>query len=131
MIYFSGITNIHLSDHHLTFCELSNMQCPTQKKFNFNRCIARVNKEQFINDFHALPWSLLNIAVDNNDAVNIFESLFRDLWYLHAPIKKYLIRSTNVKHWLNGDLLKAYHQRDVLYKRFCQTGTSAAWTTYR
>ena len=26
MIYFSGVTNIHLSDHHLTFCELSNVQ---------------------------------------------------------------------------------------------------------
>ena len=98
MIYFSGVTNIHLSDHHLTFFELSNMQCATQKKFNFYRRIARVSKEQFINDFHALPWSLIDAAGDIDNAVTIFESLFRDLRNLHTPIKKRLTRSINVKH---------------------------------
>ena len=46
MIYFCGVTNIHLSYHHLTFCELSNIQCATQKKFNFYRRIAHVNRER-------------------------------------------------------------------------------------
>ena len=73
---------------------------------------------------------MLNTAVDNDGAVNIFESLFCDSWDLHVPLKKHLIRSTNVKHWLNDNLRKAYHQRDMLYKWFCQTCTSATWMMY-
>ena len=39
--------------------------------------------------------------------------------------------STQHKHWINGDLLKLYRQRNTLYKRFRQAGTSAAWMAYR
>ena len=63
--------------------------------------------------------------------MNIFENLFKQLWDLHAPLKRRLIKSTQHKHWIDGDLLKLYRQRNTLYKRFRQAGTSAAWMAYR
>ena len=131
IISLSGVANINLSDHHLTFCELSGARSVNAKKFTLYRRIIRVDKEQFKKDFLALPWCIFDSSDDIDDAVNIFKKLFCDLWDTHAPLKKRLVRSSQRKHWLNCELLASYQQRDVLYKRFRQDGSSAAWMAYR
>ena len=83
LVRLCGMANKYLSDHCLIFCELSNEQTVSQKKFTYYLRIHRVNKEQFTIDFHALPWSLLDTAGDAVVAVDIFEKLFlykRFIW---------------------------------------------------
>ena len=108
IISLSGVANIHQSDHHLTFCELSGARSVNAKKFTLYRRIGRVDKEQFKKDFLALPWCILDSTNDIDVAVNIFEKLFCGLWDTHVPLKKHLVRSSQRKHWLNCELLASY-----------------------
>ena len=130
LVRLCGVANIHLSNHCLIFCELSNEQTVSQKKFTYYRRIHRVNKEQFTIDFHALPWSLLETAGNADVAIDIFKKLFFDVWDLHTSIKKRPVQSSQCKHWISSDLLKSYSRRDNLYKRFIKTRTSDAWMAY-
>ena len=103
IISLSGVANIHLSDHHLTFCELSGARSVNAKKFTQYRRIGRVYKEQFKKDFLALLWCILDSTNDIDDAVNIFEKLFCGLWDTHAPLKSVLFVPVNASIGLNAN----------------------------
>lgn len=126
LVSISGVANLHLSDHCLIFCELAGTQSANLKKFVSYRHIGRINKEQFTQDFQALPWTLLDAANDVNDAVKTFQKLFWDLWDQHAPVKTRPVRPIPRKHWIYRDLLQKYYQRDKHYRQFRRTGSISA-----
>ena len=84
-----------------------------------------------IKDFFALLWSILYSRDNIDDAVNIFEKLFSELYDTHVRLKERLVCTTWHKHWLNGDLLASYLQHDMYCKQFQQGSLSAIWMANR
>ena len=94
------------------------------------RCFKHYNKEEFIKDIAAIPWSILESFDDINDALGIWNDLFVDGSNRHAPLKKILMISSS-KPWISNDLRKLMAERDYAKKVAKKSGTKEQWDNYR
>ena len=94
------------------------------------RCFKHYNKEEFIKDIAAIPWSILESFDDINDALGIWNDLFVDGSNRHAPLKKIGMISSS-KPWISNDLRKLMAERDYAKKVAKKSGTKEQWDNYR
>ena len=99
MISNIGVVKLHLSDHKTAFCFLNRIRSHanshyriTERSYIRYRKFKKVNKEQFIRDLLAVPWSLVSAFSDTDDKVHAFFYLFIDVWNAHAPIFSQRVR---------------------------------------
>ena len=94
------------------------------------RSFKHYNKEEFIKDIAAIPWSILESFDDINDALGIWNDLFVDGSNRHAPLKKIGMISSS-KPWISNDLRKLMAERDYAKTVAKKSGTKEQWDNYR
>ena len=87
----SGITNLHLADHHATFCcidPILNILPITQPhRTTCHRSFKDLNNDKLLNDLKTVDW-ISKINQNDVDAqVSEFTKTFIKVWNAHAPFK--------------------------------------------
>ena len=74
----------------------------------YKRSYKHFSPENFINDLQFAPFCLVGSVDDPNEALDIFMSLFKEIADIHAPLRKYTVK-TKPAPWLTDylrDLMK-------------------------
>ena len=81
------------------------------------RSVRNYCKEDFIKDLHRINWvSTLEPMSDSpNEMASVFIDIFEKLLKVHAPLKKWKVRSEYTP-WLTSDIEKSMKDRDKLKK---------------
>ena len=74
MISDSDVMNLHLSDHHAVFCNMSSVfqANSSQRRLLTYRRFGRVDCEALAEDMSSQPWSILESSDDVDDITNYF-----------------------------------------------------------
>ena len=132
LMSMSGVINLHLSDHNLTFCDLNidGKDCHRQTKCVSCRAMWKVDRSKLLSDLSQQTWSLINIFDEIDDAVDCFTALFMDVWNRHAPLKKKHIRFQKLPS-MTRSVKSAMKKRDKLYKKHCKCRSDTTWLDYK
>ena len=112
---------VYLSGHHYVTCiigDYNNMQ--TKSKLHHTvktRAMKNLDADALKSDLHLVPWSTIDVFDDVDDALSAFESLFKGVWDLHAPMKT-VHRHHKVAPWISKDIYALRRNRDHHYKKF-------------
>lgn len=108
--------NIGLSDH-LPVC-IARLYGKQQHAYrsshdvikyrNFRNC----NLNDFLEDLHQIPWSVLDTFDDPDDALEYFNKAFLMVVESHAPLIQKRVRQNKQPRWMNEDILNLIHERD-------------------
>ena len=81
------VLDASISDHHAIFCVIKGgVKKPPPKVFEY-RSFKNYEKKAFISDLEQVPWSVIKGVGGIDDAVFLWEKLFKDCADRHAPIK--------------------------------------------
>ena len=98
------------------------------KQFEY-RCFKTYNKEVFVSDLNAVPWSVIEGVEDIDEQVFIWEHLFNEVADSHAPIR--FRRVKGVKNpWVSPDLIKMRYDKQFYFKKAKSTNSSHHWKKY-
>ena len=81
-------------------------------------------------DLHLVPWSTIDVFDDVDYALSAFESLFNDVWDLHAPMKT-VRRRHKVVPWISKDINALRRNRDHHYQKFLRNKSDINWVHYK
>ena len=84
----SGVQDFGASDHSLIYAIKKVGVSKSPAEIPEIRSFKRYNKVDFCKDVSKIPWNVLEIFDDINDAVRTWCSLFSDVANRHALIKK-------------------------------------------
>ncbi|CAH1242796.1 Hypp6976 [Branchiostoma lanceolatum] len=62
-------------------------------------------------DIANLPWTLVELFEDVDDALDVFMLLFSTVVDFHAPVRRFTVRANSVP-WLDAELREAMAMRD-------------------
>ena len=126
----AGVMHPLISDHSLIFCVIKGgVQRVPPKQFEY-RCFKTYNKEVFVSDLNAVPWSVIEGVEDIDEQVFIWEHLFNEVADSHAPIR--FRRVKGVKNpWVSPDLIKMRYDKQFYFKKAKSTNSSHHWKKYK
>jgi hypothetical protein len=87
------VVPVSISDHDLVFASLKLKKERTKPVYIYARSYKRYNREAFLKDMSAAPWSVVDCFDDVEDSLNAFNLLFNEILDCHAPVKKIKIRN--------------------------------------
>lgn len=97
LINDSGILIDSPSDHFINFCSLSFSNPARNVNYRLARNFSEENTIRFVNIINDLTWESTIECNGTNLACDIFLETFESVFDLCFPLKKYKIRSSNVK----------------------------------
>lgn len=112
-----------LSDHSAILAVYGNTTKSSHRsqghKFINYRSMNKFNAESFLRDLTDMPWSVLDIYDDPNDALSMtmWYKLYGDVLDVHAPITKKRVKHWQQPKWINQEILDAIHHRDKLFRQ--------------
>ena len=87
------VISVGFTDHDLTVLSIKSEIPRGPSKVVYKRSYKHFSAEKFINDLKLIPFWLVESSDDPNEALDIFCNLFRDIADIHAPIRKYTVKS--------------------------------------
>jgi len=75
------------SDHSVVFCTIEGGVKKLPPKVFEYCCFKNYDKDAFLKDLNYVPWSIIESTNDVNDALHLWESLFKSIPNDHAPMK--------------------------------------------
>ena len=126
----SNTLNIAISDHLPIYLELLWKSIKPPVKSIQRRSFKNVDSAKFNEDLTSLPWSVLDIFDDVDDKLAVFESLFKDVLDLHAPLKTVRIKN-NPAPWISRSIRDDMDTRNKLLKKFRLQRTLSNWEAYK
>ncbi len=73
-----------------------------------------LDTKNLIEDLEKMPWSILDLFDDVDDALNMFVSLLEDVLNDHIPWREKRVKRLQQPDWMSEDILKAISTRDKL-----------------
>lgn len=114
----AGVVNAdEISDHKLTFCELSFKVEKFKPKFITFRDYKNFDYHNFYNDLIETPWN--NVLYEHNieKKISLFELLIKNLFNIHAPIRT--VRVSKPKSpWLTDTITIMRKERDRALRKY-------------
>ena len=108
----SGVINIGLSDHFLTYCtrKVQRGSFNTHNSVRI-RSMKNYSSENFLMELNKINWFQVTDIEDVNKAWALFHNLFIKVLNRVAPIKQVRLKQRS-KPWMDGHILDLINQRD-------------------
>ena len=110
-----NVPNLGLSDHFPIFVTRKINSLSSVKNSHFTityRSFKKFNEEEFCNDLQSIPWDIIKMFDDTNDAVETWSSLFLDVVNKHLPLKQHRVKRKQQPKWITGEIIDAIKTRD-------------------
>lgn len=119
-----------ISDHSPVFCVIKGGVKKLPAKIFEYRSFKNFEKGAFLRDLNTVPWSIIESAEDVDDAVTLWEQLFKGIADQHAPVK---IKRAKVNQtpWLTTKLLEVRRDRDYHRRKARASQSKYHWHMYR
>ena len=121
---------VGFTDHDLTVLSIKSKIPRGPSKVVYKRSYKHFSAEKFINDLKLIPFWLVELSDDPNDALDVFLNLFRDIANIHAPIRKYTVKSKPAP-WLTQNIRDLMLMRDAAKCDARTSGFPSDWAIYR
>jgi len=115
-ISYIDVPQIGLSDHFPVFLtRKTNVSAPKLSHHSITyRSLKKFNEENFKNDLMCIPWDVIKVFDDVNDALDSWYTLFNEVLDRHVPIKRQRVKRPNQPSWLTPEIIEGMKQRDRL-----------------
>ena len=123
----SGVNSLGLSDHSLIYLVHKNKKVKVPPKVIEYRSLKNFNEYDFTDSLKKIDWDLVYNCSDVNDALGVWQDLFKNVCDVHAPIKDKLVKGSKLPEWINNDFIKLSKQRDYFYKKAHKTNDPSDW----
>ncbi len=71
-----------------------------------------IDIDSFLADLEAVPWSVIDIFDNVNDALETWYVIFLDVVNVHAPLTEKRVKKAKQPDWFNDEVVQAMSQRD-------------------
>ena len=127
----SGSYEAGISDHNLIYVTINILTRNPPPRIIEVKSYSDVNKNDLKFDLDATPWDLISLFEDVDDALSVWEELFRSVLKDHVKTRKVKVRTNNNK-WMNGEIRKTLNNRYKLLNRAKVTPRgSPEWLKYK
>ena len=124
------VLDASISDHHAIFCVIKGGVKKLPPKVFEYRSFKNYEKKAFISDLEQVPWSVIEGVGDIDDAVFLWEKLFKDCADHHAPIKSRRVKGMPTP-WVSNKLLEVRRDRDFHRRKALSSNSQYHWRMYR
>ena len=124
------VISVGFTDHDLTVLSIKSKIPKGLSKVVYKRSYKHFSAEKFINDLKLIPFWLVESSDDPNEALDTFLNLFRDIADIHAPIRKYTVKSKPAP-WLTQNIRDLMLMRDAAKREAKVSGFPSDWAVYR
>lgn len=111
-VFKSKVVHLGFTDHDLTVLSIKTKSPRGPPKIVHKRSYKHFSRENFINDLKFAPFWMVGSVDDPNEALDIFMNLFKEIVDIHAPLRKYTVK-TKPAPWLTDDLRDLMEMRDM------------------
>ena len=128
-IKYVDVPKIGLSDHYPIFLTRKiSMQVTkiTHHTIKY-RSFKKFEETKFIEDLQAIPWDVVNIFEDVDDALETWYSLLFEVIDKHIPLKHHRVKRKNQPTWLTTEIIEGIKVRD----RFKALGNQEQYKVWR
>ena len=128
-IQFIDIPKIGLSDHYPVFVSRKvNSHMPKVVHHTIRyRSFKNFNEANFISDLESIPWDVIKVFDNVDDALDAWYSLFTDVIDKHVPLKQHRVKNVNQPNWLTPEIIDSIKIRD----RFKALGNNTHYKIWR
>ena len=126
----SDVLDASISDHSVVFCTIKGGVKKLPPKVFEYRCFKNYDKDAFLKDLNYVPWSIIESTNDVNDALHLWESLFKSVADDHAPMKTKRVKGKQ-SPWITKKLLEIRRDRDYHKKKARILNSKYNWQMYR
>ena len=129
-LYKCKVIQICFSDHDLTVLSNRTKIPKGPGRVVYKRSYKHFSKDKFINDLKLIPFWLVELSDDPNEALNTFIHLFTDIADIYAPLKKFTIKAKPAP-WLTERIRDLMNLRDAAKLGAKKSGFLSDWAVYR
>lgn len=128
-VRFVDVPKIGLSDHYpVFFSRKVTTHEPKASHYTIQyRSFKRFDETEFISDLQSVPWDIIKVFDDVNDALNAWYSLFLEVIDKHVPLKMHRVKHKNQPNWLSPEIIDSIKIRD----RFKAIGNKEQYKLWR
>ena len=125
-----GVLPLGISDHCLIYATLKLSHKRSAPRVINIRNFKKFQADQFQADISAAPFHVSHIFDVKDDVLWAWNTLFKDICDLHAPIKRVKIRSQS-SPWINNDIRRKMNLRYKLFKYAVSTKDQEMYARYK
>ena len=129
-IFKSKVIQLGFTDHDLTVLSMKTKIPRGPPKIVYKRSYKHFSHENFINDLKFVPFWMVGSVDDPNEALDIFRNLFKEIADIHAPLRKYTVK-TKPAPWLTDYMRDLMKMRDMAKFEAKTSGYPSDWAVYR
>ena len=96
----------------------------TQLNIGVSKVLIKVHF--FTDDLLYVPWDDIRLYDDVNDALQVWQSMFKNVVNKHIPTKHRRVPS----HWLNNTIFKHMSKSDYLHRKAIRTNSMFDWNDF-
>ena len=128
-IKYVDVPEIGLSDHYPVFLTRKiSMQGPKNIHYTIKyRSFKNFDEIKFIEDLQTIPWDVVKVFEDVDDALETWYSLMSDVIDKHIPLKHHRVKRKNQPSWLTSEIIESIKTRD----RFKALGNQEQYKAWR
>ena len=114
------VSTIALSDHY-PVCFVRQLNASDVRKHGHTtikyRSYKHFYQDAFLSDLGSVPWSIIELFDDVDDALHAWEMLFKDVVNVHVPLIERRVKRPRQPGWLTDDITAAMATRDSYKQR--------------
>lgn len=128
-IQYTDVPRIGLSDHYPVFLTRKvNTQLPKMTHHTIKyRSFKQFDETKFNDDLKSVPWDVIKVFDNVDDALDTWYSLLSDVIDKHVPLKQHRVKRINQPVWLNSEIIESIKTRD----RFKALGNTEQYRIWR
>ena len=114
------VSTIAFSDHY-PVCFVRQLNASDVRKHGHTtikyRSYKHFDQDAFLSDLGSVPWSIIELFDDVDDALHAWEMLFMDVVNVHVPLRERRVKRPRQPGWLTDDITAAMATRDSYKQR--------------
>ena len=81
----SAVIDPGVRAHSMTYCVRRRAKIKHETRYITGRSYRQFNDDQYRRDIEKLPWTMINLILDVDDAANLFTNMILDVANFHTP----------------------------------------------
>ena len=130
-MYSSGVIQIGFSDHFaiVGVRKLHRIKSIPPKTVE-TRNYKNYDPKLFATDLSYVPWDILEMELNPEEAWNSFKDLFKSVADNHAPVNIRRVRGRSLP-WITREVKDIMKERDYYHKKAIKTNQEVYWSSYK
>ena len=127
-LYVAGVLQVGFSDHSAIFGVRKFYRVPLPPpRIVTARNYRRYDPALFSESLNNIPWDILDLEQNPDEALECFNDLFQTAADKHAPVVTRRVRGKSVP-WLTPSIKDLMHERDFQHKKAIKTNQEIHWS---